>query len=135
MQINVNDHLFVYGSLRRGESADLSARQGAEFIQSDTINGSLYAVSWYPGARVQPGCYDTTLPHIVGDVFRIDDESLPPLLDAYEGYPTLFQRVETVTAGGIIVWVYTYNHPVDEDRLVPDGDWLNRPRMPIAGES
>lgn len=130
-QIAVNDHLFVYGSLRRGEAADLSQKPGAEFVQSDTINGLLYAVSWYPGAKVQPGCYDTTLPHIVGDVFKVIDEGLPPILDAYEGYPTLFDRVETVTAGGIITWVYVYNHDVDDSRLVDDGDWLNRPRMPI----
>lgn len=133
LPMNVGENLFVYGSLRRGELADLSERPGASFLQSDCINGELYAVSWYPGAKVQPGCYDASAPAIKGDVFSLDDDQITHLLDAYEGYPTLFDRVQTVTASGLIVWVYVYNNTVDPDTLVTDGDWLNRPRMSISG--
>lgn len=133
LPMNVGDNLFVYGSLRRGEAADLSEKPGASFLKPDSINGLLYTVSWYPGAKVEPGCYDASLPSIKGDVFSLDDDQISHLLDAYEGYPTLFDRVETVTASGLIVWVYTYNAPLPDDNLVPDGDWLNRPRLSVTG--
>lgn len=131
------DLLFVYGSLRRGEQADLSLRPGVTFLNTDAINGELYAVGWYPGAKAVPSGFDHHNPSIVGDVFRIEDDAIAPLLDAYECYPSLFNRIETMTAAGHKVWVYTYNNVVDESRRVDNGDWSTRQRnemsLPFGG--
>lgn len=132
------DYLFVYGSLRRGEASDLEAGSrwggGANFIGEDAINGKLYRVGWYPGVKTDPGMYDTNLDVVLGDVFQINDAALITLLDGYEGYPHLFNRIETRSANGHTVWVYTYNPTVKEEARVPSGDWKQRARaeMPIG---
>lgn len=126
--MKAGDNLFVYGSLRVGEAADLSQRQGVEKIGADCINGKLYSVGWYPGVKAEPGQFDTNLDVVHGDLFKITDDVIVPLLDAYEGYPNLFNRIETMTANGEQTWVYIYNLSVTEDRRVADGDWCKRVR-------
>lgn len=123
------DYLFVYGTLRRGERADLSRnKEKVDFcLGEDRINGRMYSVGWYPGVKAMPSRkFDTQSPTVIGDVFRIRDVSIMPLLDAYEGYPTLFTRIQTKTETGRKVWLYVYNHQVREDQEVGDGDWRKR---------
>lgn len=127
--MKAGDRLFVYGSLRVSEQADLSKKEGVEYIGQDCINGKLYGVGWYPGVKAEPGQFDTNLDVVHGDVFTLTDDKIVGLLDGYEGYPSLFNRIETMTANGLQVWVYTYNHPVSEDRRVEDGDWCKRVRQ------
>lgn len=120
------DLLFVYGSLRLGEGADLSRRFGGEFVSSDTINGELYSLGWYPGSKVSTEPFDPEKPLIYGDIFRIKDQSMVQALDGYEGYPHLFDRRVVHTGDGRTVWVYCYDHTVNPDRRVVSGDWKLR---------
>lgn len=122
------DLLFVYGTLRRGESADLKeqARGGACFIATDEINGDLYNLGWFPGVKAEPGHFDPGKPSVRGDVFLLRDDALCKRLDVYEGYPNLYNRIETYTAGERHVWVYTYNHDVIELQRLIGGDWKMR---------
>ena len=134
------DELFVYGTLRRGERADLhrSACQfSVEYLGRDKINGKLYSLGPYPGIKLIPslnGDFDSSLPLVVGDAFYIKDSSVCANLDAYECYnpeaPTqgLYDRTQVVAESGRIVWVYVFNGPVIEDQLIETGDWLN-PRL------
>ncbi len=122
------DLILVYGTLRRGERADLSKHQwqfGAQFIGLDAINGDLYHLGSYPGVKVpgEPHIWDPRLPIVCGEVFRVRDQSLVAMLDAYEGYPHLYDRVETETESGRRVWVYTYNGMVTSEQRIPSGDW------------
>lgn len=119
-----NDLLFVYGTLRRGASSDLSSNDGVSFLQRDHINGKIYRLGWYPGAIASPSHFCPGRPSIVGDLFRILSEDVPPQLDAYEGYPDLYNRIETETASGHHVWVYTYNYGVKDSDLIVSGDWF-----------
>lgn len=120
-----NDFLFVYGSLRRGERADLSPRLGAKYMGEAEINGLLYGVAWYPGVKLLdfPDKFTGEIPTVKGDVFQLLDDDIITLLDAYEGYPDLFGRSEVTAKGGQKVWVYTYNGDVWPESLVPSGDW------------
>jgi gamma-glutamylcyclotransferase (GGCT)/AIG2-like uncharacterized protein YtfP len=121
-----NDLLFVYGTLRVGESADLSANTLGEYLGEDCINGLIYNLGWYPGVVTQSMAFDPGKPAVRGDVFRIGCDSMVGQLDSYEGYPNLYDRIETMTAGGLHVWVYTYNHDVNPDNLIASGDWKNK---------
>ena len=125
------DYLFVYGSLRRSEAADLSLRPGCSFICEDSVPGKLYAVGWYPGIK-ELGESIGSSHRVKGDVFRFDDsdeaKGLINWLDGYEGYPSLFDRRQIVTENGHFAWVYTYNHEVSEAARVHDGDWCQRIR-------
>jgi gamma-glutamylcyclotransferase (GGCT)/AIG2-like uncharacterized protein YtfP len=125
--VNKGELLFVYGSLRRGERADLSNNMRASFICPDRINGLLYSVSWFPGLKEVPDipAFDYDAPSVVGDVFRLRDDTIIKQLDAYEGYPDLYERLQTVTESGRKVWVYVYNHGVHEDSRVKSGDWTS----------
>jgi gamma-glutamylcyclotransferase (GGCT)/AIG2-like uncharacterized protein YtfP len=121
------DLLFVYGTLRQGESADLSLRSGAEFVADDVINGNLYEVSWFPGVKLlSTNDYDPSRPVVFGSVFRLNDEGLIRHLDAYEGYPNLYDRQQVETGGSRFVWVYTYRNSVGENQRIASGDWLNQ---------
>lgn len=124
--MNKGDLLFVYGTLRKGGSADLSRNPNASFIDSDRINAKLYSIGWFPGilAGDTTEKFDETQPYVVGDVFLLNDATIKDQLDAYEGYPSLYDRRQVITENGHTVWVYTYNGSVSEDSRIKDGDWL-----------
>lgn len=124
------DLIAVYGTLRRGERADLHSSQKsfeAQFVCDDRIAGELFNLGSYPGVKnVSSVIQGEDLPAVVVEVFKIKDDSLVTILDHYEGYPYLYDRCEVVTERGHKVWVYTYNSPCKSDDLIPSGDWKQR---------
>jgi gamma-glutamylcyclotransferase (GGCT)/AIG2-like uncharacterized protein YtfP len=131
--MRVGSLLFVYGTLRKGERADLSKHEkdfGVTYLGVDIINAELYDLGSYPGVK-EPrlGAFDVEDARVHGDVFRIEDESIITLLDHYEGYPDLYNRTTAETMDGRTVWVYTYNGEVEANRRIVSGDWVNRPKI------
>jgi gamma-glutamylcyclotransferase (GGCT)/AIG2-like uncharacterized protein YtfP len=122
------DLLFVYGTLRPGERADLNRSRhefGVAYIGEDDIVGNIYDTGCgYPGLKLEGDN------KVHGDVFRVRDESVGPFLDAYEGYPSLYGRTQVETSNGRTVWVYTFNPPVKAERLIVGGDWCLRHETP-----
>ena len=117
--------IFVYGTLRRGERAH-HLLLGASFLgEARTEAGyALIDLGAYPGlVRAVSG-------QVVGEIYEIDARRLVEI-DAYEGHPVLFRRVElgldgsgagaTTRAEG---YLYTGN-PADGTRL-DGGDWRER---------
>lgn len=135
IDVKKGDSLFVYGTLRRGESADLSlGKKGHSvmFVGKDAINGQLYNLGAYPGIKeVSDSGFNPDKDTVVGDVFVLGDESITELLDAYEGYPSLYGRQQVTSKAGRTVWVYTYNHQVAARQRLHHGDWANRRDVPI----
>lgn len=130
------DLLFVYGTLRRGECKDLSHNHDCLFVGEDAINGLIYDLGWFPGvkaevahagAKTDPSQFDPGHPAVRGDVFQLGSDELVQNLDDYEGYPDLYDRIQTVSANGSIVWVYVYNAAPPADKRIISGDWVNRP--------
>jgi gamma-glutamylcyclotransferase (GGCT)/AIG2-like uncharacterized protein YtfP len=127
------DLIFVYGTLRRGERADLAKQArnfGVDYIGVDRINGRLYHLGSFPGLkRDQTEEFTAGAPVVTGEVFRIRDNSVAALMDAYESYRPddpehgLYNRCQVQTEEGRTAWVYTYNHPVIEEQRIPGGDW------------
>ena len=129
--------LFVYGLLRRGMSTGLGAWLGAgkaSFLAEATVPGRLYDLGEYPGlVRGEPREQAPAL--VRGELWRIDDESVWPVIDDFEGIgpgdraPTLYRRVLARAAGARGVetcWVYLYNRDVATYPVVRSGDWAQR---------
>lgn len=139
--IKQGEYIFVYGTLRKGERADLSREQShfsAQFVGEDRIAGVLYNLGSYPGVKNASDFENSAIPAagveagsslsetITGEVFRARDDSLGQVLDAYEGFPYLYNREQVTTENGRLVWVYTYNDDVPAEKLIPSGDWKAR---------
>ena len=120
--------LAVYGTLRRGASADLSKSNDVSFIGQDLITAEMFHLGGFPGV-VNPTPEFTLTQKggsVVVDVFELNSESIIRRLDSYEGYPDLYNRVQVRTANGEEVWVYTYNGMVDGREKISSGDWMHR---------
>ncbi|HZT48772.1 MAG TPA: gamma-glutamylcyclotransferase family protein [Hyphomicrobiaceae bacterium] len=128
----MNPHLFVYGSLLSTAGHPKGARLAAEarLIGPGSIAGTLYRLSWYPGA-VESGERGQ---RVHGEVYALDDPARSFVwLDAYEGLPPgkleseKYVRVERpvqLAAGGeTTAWVYLYKGDVRGLPRIPDGRW------------
>jgi gamma-glutamylcyclotransferase (GGCT)/AIG2-like uncharacterized protein YtfP len=77
-------HVFVYGTLRKGEQRDINRlRPAPRWLGQASVEGVLYDLGEYPGLVLgrEPGSGQTW---VKGDVYEIADE-LEPLLDEIEG--------------------------------------------------
>lgn len=122
------DYLFTYGTLRKDERASLVDKPGALFCYEDRINGEIYNLGGFPGARIAGFnlCFKKDQPIVIGDVFQLETQKVIDQCDHYEGYPSFYKRFRRKTESGLIVWVYTYNGTLDSDDLIPSGDWRLR---------
>ncbi|MDX1563251.1 MAG: gamma-glutamylcyclotransferase family protein [Gammaproteobacteria bacterium] len=130
------EHLFVYGTLRRGSRHRMQRllEQNAEFVDRATFAGKLYLVARYPGAVASKDADD----RVVGDVFalgrgRRDPSALLRQLDRYEGFTpgdtqALFIRERgavTLSSGAELdAWIYLYNGPTAGMRRIVSGDFF-----------
>ena len=127
------DIIFVYGTLRKGERADLAKQSGSFgvcFLGNDTIGGKMYHLGAYPGVK-DAADYDAGKPTVEGEVFLIVDASIIAVMDAYEGYPHLYDRKQVLAKSARNVWVYVYNHPTTSEQLIMSGDWVKN-REPVV---
>lgn len=118
--------LFVYGSLRKGESADLTEEriEQTHHMGPATLSGyALFDLGSYPGI----------FPHnpssrVQGEIHRLEKPG-PAFarLDEYEDVPYLFQRLEVdVSTNSSTERAWTYVLTEDPDGqypLVPNGSW------------
>jgi len=127
-------HLFVYGTLRREFNHPLARRlaRQAHFIGQGSVPGRLYDLGDYPG--LVPA--STAGEQVLGDVYHLTDLArLLPLLDDYEEclptdpFNSLYLRQEMTVSlaggGSCRAWVYLFNRPVKSFRLIPSGDYLS----------
>lgn len=97
--------LFVYGTLRQGYRAHQALMGDAKLIGPAYIQAKRLGVSHFAASRKW---------ELDGELYEIPDSTLP-LLDDYEGHPTLYERALTpvryvdngVTKTGE-AWVYHY---------------------------
>lgn len=118
----VVDRMFVYGTLRQGQTARRLIESYVRTSEPAACRGTMYAfASGYPGVIL-----DGSTP-IVGELVQLDD--LPaalPLLDAYEGADFTRILAEVEGPGGLCwAWIYVLSDPglARQGTLVPEGDW------------
>lgn len=118
----VVDRLFVYGSLRSGQTARSLIAEYIARSQPATMTGALYAL---------PDGYPVIMPGggvVVGELLYLSDLTAAlPLLDAYEGdsYERTLQQALLEDGTRVWTWVYTLGPGGSLDNAVPipSGDW------------
>lgn len=114
--------------------------ENSEYIGEGHIHARIYEIDGYPGAIES----DKPDEKVVGELYSISNrEILLAELDYYEGcsedypHPQAYVRKQlsvlvdqSLPEGdesnitSVSAWVYIYNHPVSEDRLIPSGDYF-----------
>ena len=119
----VLDRLFVYGTLRQGQTArSLVANSIVRSVKARTI-GRIYAFPMgYPGYIEGDGV-------VVGEVLWLTDLAATfGLLDAYEGedFARVLKQVTTETGEELWTWIYTLADPtaIRLGTWIEDGDWV-----------
>lgn len=119
-------HVFVYGTLRRGEANDINRLlPGPRFVGNGVIMGVMYHLGDYPGVVLGPGGA------VAGEVYVIEP-ALERVLDEIEGVSPqrsnkYFKREARVTVGDrqLDCLVYEINAAYAEGRpVIAGGDWV-----------
>jgi gamma-glutamylcyclotransferase (GGCT)/AIG2-like uncharacterized protein YtfP len=121
--VKVGDKVFVYGTLKRGHGANDYMNRGSKFVGEDRISAEMFSLGGFPGIRVAADEFSSEAPTVRGELYEVEKEDLPPLLDRYEGYPRLYDRKQVTTETGELAWVYEINNPPSRDYLIPSGVW------------
>jgi gamma-glutamylcyclotransferase (GGCT)/AIG2-like uncharacterized protein YtfP len=121
----VLDRLFVYGTMRQGQTArSLVANSITKSVKAFT-SGHIYAFPMgYPGYTEGDG-----KGRVVGEVVWLTDLAATfGLLDAYEGedFARVIKQVTTDSGEELWAWIYTLADPaaIKLGTLVEDGDWV-----------
>jgi gamma-glutamylcyclotransferase (GGCT)/AIG2-like uncharacterized protein YtfP len=120
----VLDRLFVYGTLRQGQTARSIVANQITRTAAGHTSGEIYAFPMgYPGFTEGDG-----RSRVVGEVIWLSDLAATfGLLDAYEGqdFVRVIKQV-TLEAGQVWAWIYTLADPgaVKLATRIPDGDWV-----------
>ncbi|WP_158993278.1 gamma-glutamylcyclotransferase [Mucilaginibacter sp. L196] len=126
-----NNYLFVYGTLlNESNEFAIYLKQNCNYFGKGKLKGRLYDLGEYPGAipdENYPG-------YVYGSICELKNTAgALRFLDYYEGFgddqdqPNLFIRelLGVETNGGLIdCWVYLYNLPVEDFRVIESGDYI-----------
>ena len=99
---------------------------GATVVGPGTVRGRLLDLGRYPGLVDGSG-------RVRGEVYRLDDPELLPVLDREEGYNFVRRQGIVTLAGGrrVRAWLYRYRGPREQATPIPSGDY-RRARPPAA---
>ena len=122
---DVLDRLFVYGTMRHGQTArSLLANSIKKSVPAWT-SGQIYAFPMgYPGYSEADG-----KGRVVGEIVWLTDLAATfGLLDAYEGedFARVIKQVTTESGEELWAWIYTLADPaaIKLGTLIEDGDWV-----------
>ena len=120
--------LFAYGTLMRGYPLHAVLAAGATLLTTGSVRGRLLALRGYPGLIAGAG-------RVRGEIYRLDDPELLPVLDREEGYNFVRRRGIATLAGGrrARVWLYRYRGPRERATPIPSGDF--RATKPSPGRN
>ena len=120
----VLDRLFVYGTIRQGQTARSMIANSITRCVPARTGGSIYA---FPMGY--PGYSDTGAGMVVGEVLWLTE--LPAtfgVLDAYEGadFVRVIKQVTLESGEDVWAWLYTLADPAatQHGTLIADGDWV-----------
>jgi gamma-glutamylcyclotransferase (GGCT)/AIG2-like uncharacterized protein YtfP len=119
-------HVFVYGTLRRGEANDINHLSPVPwFVGNGVITGVMYHLGAYPGVVLAPGGA------VVGEVYVIEPALERVLDEIEEVFPQrrdeYFKREVRVTVGNrqLDCLVYEINAAYVKGRpVIASGDWV-----------
>jgi gamma-glutamylcyclotransferase (GGCT)/AIG2-like uncharacterized protein YtfP len=102
----------------RGYGRHRLLARGATFLGTGSIAGRLLNLGHYPGLIRGAG-------RVKGELYRLDDPELLPVLDREEGYNFVRSITIVTLARGrrARAWVYRYRGPRERAVPVPHGDY------------
>lgn len=129
----MSDLLFVYGTLRQGNTNDMATylANHALFVAGGWFQGQMYQISYYPGVIASDNAHD----RVYGEVYRLHDaRAALAVLDDYEEcsslhtHPTEYIRTQVkiqAIDGTTLesVWIYIYQRNVAALKLIESGDF------------
>jgi gamma-glutamylcyclotransferase (GGCT)/AIG2-like uncharacterized protein YtfP len=120
--------LFAYGTLMRGYGRHALLAAGTTLVATGSVRGRLLGFRGYPGLIAGAG-------RVRGEVYRIDDPEVLPLLDREEGYNFVRRRAVVTLDGGrrARAWLYRYRGARGRATVIPGGDY--RATRPSPGRS
>ena len=105
----------VYGTLKKGQSANYKLGD-SKFIANDKVpNVTMYNLGVYPAVVVDGSDNEA---HV--EVYEVDDNTLE-VLDYYEGYPNLYDKTVVTTDGNREITIYTMDYVNDDYAVVVEG--------------
>jgi gamma-glutamylcyclotransferase (GGCT)/AIG2-like uncharacterized protein YtfP len=114
------NHVFVYGTLMRGERAHRFL-SGARFVRVAQTVPAFTLVSLGPYPAVLAGGRTS----VRGELYDVDDDMIVAL-DRYEGVPRLYRREEITLRGGKRAHAYILaRQRTESDHVLVDGTWRN----------
>jgi len=92
--------------------------RGATFLAEGSVAGRLLDLGRYPALVAGAG-------RVKGELYRLDDPELLPVLDREEGYNFARSIAIVALAGGrrLRAWVYRYRGPRERTVPIPHGDY------------
>jgi gamma-glutamylcyclotransferase (GGCT)/AIG2-like uncharacterized protein YtfP len=92
--------------------------RGATFLGRGSVSGRLLGLGRYPGLIEGRG-------RVQGEIYRLDDPQLLPVLDREEGYNFVRSIAIVTLARGrrTRAWVYRYRGPRERAVPLPHGDY------------
>lgn len=129
----MSEYLFTYGTLRLNQShpvATFLAKNASLVGLAILPKAKLYRIDWYP-ALIET---DDETDEVIGDVFKLNDDTAWSKIDEYEGIgtgepPYEYRRAKVkikTEKEELESWVYFYNVPLPETaELIASGDFLN----------
>lgn len=116
-------HVFVYGTLKRGQYNHHWIEGGSYLGRRQLRGAQLHHLGGYPMAVLHEGSDGV----IHGELYRVNAAGLNRL-DQLEGYPGFYDRTELQLCDGTTAWLYHGGrHQVSEAPLIPMGDWDTTP--------
>jgi gamma-glutamylcyclotransferase (GGCT)/AIG2-like uncharacterized protein YtfP len=114
--------IFTYGTLMRGQYNHYLLGQ-LPCVGEAEVLGTLYTMGGYPALRTERG-----LPAgpVRGEVYAVDTATLERLdnLELPYGYSRAVLPAHLLNTGReLSPYVYIYQHPLPEDRIISSGDW------------
>jgi gamma-glutamylcyclotransferase (GGCT)/AIG2-like uncharacterized protein YtfP len=102
----------------RGYGLHAVLARGATFLGQASVGGRLLDLGRYPGLIEGAG-------RVKGELYRLDDPELLPMLDRQEGYNFVRSIAIVTLARGrrARAWVYRYRGPRERAVPVPHGDY------------
>jgi gamma-glutamylcyclotransferase (GGCT)/AIG2-like uncharacterized protein YtfP len=102
----------------RGYGLHRVLARGATMLGEATVAGRLVDLGRYPGLIDGAG-------RVKGELYRLDDPELLPVLDREEGYNFARSIAIVTLAGGrrLRAWVYRYRGPRERAVPIPHGDY------------
>jgi gamma-glutamylcyclotransferase (GGCT)/AIG2-like uncharacterized protein YtfP len=119
----VLDRLFVYGTLRQGQTARPLVMPSVTRCAKASTAGQIYAFPMaYPGFAEGSG-------QVIGEVLWLTDLAATfGLLDAYEGtdFVRIIRKVTIETGEELWAWIYVLADPeaIKLGTLIAHGDWV-----------